>query len=152
MKILVLCIANFCRSPVAETILRKMLDNNYEILSAGLSPMPISTMDKRSSDFLRCSGYMQQPHTPRKLSSQMIKSSDLILSMEFKIIEKLFNNKNAKNKDIKIFNYLDSSLDISDPYRIQDHDAYYKIMKDIEKASRLIADKLNTDFNNEKNI
>ena len=106
MKILVLCIANFCRSPVAETILRKMLDNNYEILSAGLSPMPISTMDKRSSDFLRCSGYMQQPHTPRKLSSQMIKSSDLILSMEFKIIEKLFNNKNAKNKDIKIFSVM----------------------------------------------
>ena len=48
----IVCIANFCRSPVLEALLIKRFGEEFEFFSAGISPMAMPSMDKRSKNFL----------------------------------------------------------------------------------------------------
>ena len=48
-----ICMANYCRSPVAEALLRKYLKNDLvNITSAGLNPILKADMDSRSRKYL----------------------------------------------------------------------------------------------------
>ena len=50
-KITVVCMANFCRSPVAKFLLQRRF-NDYEIDSAGIFQFDKSGMDIRSYNYL----------------------------------------------------------------------------------------------------
>ncbi len=79
-NILVVCVGNICRSPMAEYFL-KHNHPNLNIESAGLSAMvnhpaddkAIACMDDLSIDI--------RPHTARQINAELIKKADLILVM-----------------------------------------------------------------------
>ena len=146
MNILVLCIANYCRSPVAEFILRDKLGKNFSVNSAGVSPFFLAKMDPRSRDYLQKNGYESLFHSPKIVTSKMIDSADIIFVMDQKIIDILRRQHkgNIENK-VKLFNFLDLSIDISDPYKLKSLDLYNKQMMNIDFLCEQIRNYLKKD-------
>tara|TARA_B110000003_G_scaffold202734_1_gene201432 strand:- start:301 stop:738 length:438 start_codon:yes stop_codon:yes gene_type:complete len=145
MNILVVCYANYCRSPVVEVILNEKLSDDYKVSSAGIRAVSLASMDKRSHNFLVDSGYQPKIHIPRTLNSNLIKESDLIYVMDTLMIDYLYKFRVTRTKDLKLFNFLDLSLDINDPYKLEDLKKYNKIMKNLESLAII-----NTKYINDK--
>lgn len=81
-------------------------------------------------------------HSPKQVERTIINKSDVIYVMDLSIVTFLNKNKLVADKDLKILNYLDFSLDISDPYKIKKESEYNAIMNNIEKSCHLIIDEI----------
>ena len=136
MNICVVCIANYCRSPVAEVILKNRFED-YKISSAGINPLYDGGMDLRSRNFLINNKYKPIIHTPNKINIKKISESDIVFSMDFMVLAEL-NRLFPKYKNkFKLFSYQFENIDLSDPYKL-DNLNYLKIMKNIEYIANKI--------------
>ena len=129
-RITVVCIANYCRSPVAEYALKKRYENKFDIFSAGISPLPESNMDTRSSKFLEKNNIDFGIHNPKKLTESFIKKSRIVFAMDLKVL--LYLNKKYKKhaKKFKLFSYQHPRISLADPYKLNNKD-YEDIMNNI---------------------
>ena len=75
--ITVVCYANFCRSPVAEIILRNRFKGKLRVTSAGISPLNGTSMDKRSEEFLKKDNFDFDTHIQKVF--QAINSREFIV-------------------------------------------------------------------------
>lgn len=85
-RVLFVCTGNTCRSCMAEGIGRKLLSGNkkygsVQFLSAGLSVLPGDGASPQAIDVMKEYGVDLSAHRARKISRDMISSSDLILTM-----------------------------------------------------------------------
>jgi protein-tyrosine phosphatase len=116
--VLVVCIGNICRSPMAEALLRAAIgaEGNNVVESAGLGalvdrpaePHAIELMDERGLDI--------REHRARQLTPEMVAAADLVLVMDRsqkRAIEA--NEPTARGKIYRLGEWQD--LDIPDPYR-----------------------------------
>lgn len=135
-KITVVCMANFCRSPVAKFLLQRRF-NNYEIDSAGIFQFDKSGMDIRSYNYLN-DRYAEMPfHQPRKITKKMIIESEIVFAMDMKILLEL--NKRFKNYSdkFKLFSLKNENLILNDPYKFNEKD-YTVIMDKIDYVASKI--------------
>lgn len=112
--ILVLCLGNICRSPMAEGILKKRLPWKT-IVSAGLRGMTGWTADPTSTRVMLENGIDISAHRARNLTRQMVEEADLILTMEqhqTQAVESRFPE--AKGKVMRLGEY--GNYDIADPF------------------------------------
>ena len=85
-RILFVCTGNTCRSPMAECMLREMLNqlqlsNGYQVLSAGtyaLSGAPASMGAQRA---MQRRGLSLASHKSRAVTSALLESCDLIIGL-----------------------------------------------------------------------
>ena len=86
MKILFICTANVCRSPLAEGYCKHLLGNDsaagIEVASAGVLAHSGSPAFDCAVEVARLSGFDLQPHKARRITLEMADESDLILCME----------------------------------------------------------------------
>ena len=80
-NILVLCIGNICRSPIAEALLRQQFPDKT-ISSAGLGALVGYPADPLSIEVSAEQGVDLSAHRARQLSSWMCQAADMILVME----------------------------------------------------------------------
>ena len=80
-NILVLCIGNICRSPIAEALLRQQFPDKT-ISSAGLGALVGYPADRLSIEVSAEQGVDLSAHRARQLSSWMCQAADMILVME----------------------------------------------------------------------
>ncbi|MDF2616822.1 MAG: protein tyrosine phosphatase, partial [Sedimentibacter sp.] len=85
MNILLVCTGNTCRSSMAEGIFKQMLIDlnieNINVSSAGLSAFEGDKANQKSIDVLKNKGIDISKHSARQLTGEIIKRSDLILTM-----------------------------------------------------------------------
>jgi len=84
-RILIVCTGNTCRSPMAETLLkRKAADNGMSdsilVLSAGIMGSG-DAASKHACTVMRSRNLSLDEHVPRQLSPEFIAASDLVLAM-----------------------------------------------------------------------
>lgn len=133
----IVCIANYCRSPVMECILNHKYKGLYEFYSVGLMPMHDANMDKRSMHFLDSENIQRKIHTPKNVNKKALDYFDYFLAMDYFVLSEL-NKKYKKYK--KKFHLCSSQFDniqIDDPYKLDD-EQYYKVMTDIKYVSENI--------------
>lgn len=80
-SILVLCIGNVCRSPMAEGLLKQAL-HGYSISSAGLGALAGQPADPDGVELMRQHGIDITTHRARQLESRMLCAADMVLVMD----------------------------------------------------------------------
>jgi len=135
-NIVFVCHANYCRSPVAEYLLKSFGDKNLNITSAGIDPIGIPSMDPRSMDYLKRNDIPFDIHTPKRITSNIIKSSDIIFSLDYSIFFKLKSNFLSAN--ITMINHSNKETDTSDPFKYSDIEDYFNCMDNISSLINYI--------------
>ena len=134
MKILMVCLGNICRSPLAEGIMRHLVDKqglHWEISSAGTGDWHIgSPPDQRSVAVARNFGYDISAQRARHFTAQTFNDADHILVMDknnFKDVLKLAKSEEQRKK-VKLF--LANEAEVTDPYF--DNKLFEPVFQEIE--------------------
>jgi protein-tyrosine-phosphatase len=157
LKVLFVCTGNTCRSPMAEGILKKMLEDkgvgNLEVSSAGthgLSNAPASLFamqvaGERGADLSK--------HRSRRLTPEMIEEADLVLAMSpdhYDYIKRIEGTAGHKTLLLKAFPQVEPAsnkgpeggvLSIEDPIGGSPED-YERSFREIEKEIKRIFPKI----------
>ena len=119
-NILIVCIGNICRSPMAEGLLKQALTASGKgdclVSSAGLGALVGRPPDKKACQLMLEKDLDISGHRARQLNKDMIRKADLILVMETShksAIEEF--EPCAKGKVFRLGNWGD--YDIPDPYQ-----------------------------------
>ncbi|WP_024770518.1 low molecular weight protein-tyrosine-phosphatase [Aquimarina macrocephali] len=122
-KILMVCLGNICRSPLAEGILKSKLNpSHYNVASCGTSSYHINSKpDQRSIDIARQHGIDITDQRAAQFKVSDFTTYDHIYTMDssnYENIIDLASNDHEKNKVKHILNELhpNSNLDVPDPY------------------------------------
>ena len=108
---LFVCIANFCRSPVAEKIFKSIFLDDAIIKSAGLINYNKKYMHPASQKFLKSIEINDVNHKTQKISEELVKDSNIIFCMDNKILNEVqnrFPNHAAKARLISQKNIIDT--------------------------------------------
>lgn len=129
-NILIVCVGNICRSPTAERILQNKLPDKH-ITSAGLDALVDHGIDAKAAKVLCGSGYDSDNHKARKLNSEMIVNSDLVLVMETGHKNALMSRYPSASGKVMLLGKWSNDLEIIDPYQ-KSIEAYSHVFKQIE--------------------
>jgi protein-tyrosine phosphatase len=122
VKVLMVCLGNICRSPLAEGILQAKLPNNYIVDSAGTADYHVGTApDKRSVITAKKFGVDISQQKCRQISVSDFENFDYIYVMDtsnYKNVLAIAPNEKAKQKVKVILNELhpNKNLEVPDPY------------------------------------
>jgi len=83
-KVLVVCVGNICRSPMAQALLQQALQDNTDVTvtSAGLGALAGHAASKHAIALMQERGLDISGHKAQQLTPELIKDSDLVLVME----------------------------------------------------------------------
>ncbi|WBX75170.1 low molecular weight phosphotyrosine protein phosphatase [Tenacibaculum ovolyticum] len=147
-KILMVCLGNICRSPLAEGILQSKLSADFfEIDSAGTAGYHVGELpDKRSIAVARKYGVDITNQRSRKFVKSDFKEFDLIFAMDesnYDNIISMIDDSNDIPKVKLILNELYPSEDrnVPDPYYGGDQ-GFENVYKMLDEACENIASKL----------
>ncbi|WP_024613955.1 low molecular weight protein arginine phosphatase [Clostridium sp. Ade.TY] len=144
MKVLFVCTANTCRSPMAEEIFNKLIDNSNIIAkSAGITIVPGSFVTENSAELVK--EELNIDITDRQaiqLNDSMLKNSDVILTMTNYGRDFIKENyPRYKDKVFSICEYAGVKGEVTDPYG-STISVYQKIYKELKGIMPLLIDKL----------
>lgn len=147
-KVLMVCLGNICRSPLAEGILQSKVDSKDVIVdSAGTAGYHIGNPpDERSIAVARKYGLSIDNQRCRKFSKQDFSEFDLIYVMDrsnFSDVASLAENKAEASKVKLLLSEVELGIkEVPDPYHGSD-DGFESVYQMIDSACEAIAKKLN---------
>lgn len=134
--ILVVCVGNICRSPMAEALLKQRFPNKI-IDSAGVGALVGHAADPAALEIMTAQQLDITNHVAKQIDENLAKKADLIFTMsdsQTKWIEERWPF--CRGKTFKLGHWMDK--DIADPYK---HEmsafktAYQDIVKGLEQWS-----------------
>ncbi len=131
-KILIVCMANICRSPSAEIILQSKYPA-LTVTSAGLKALSGKTTEKNASKQLIANGYHLSNHIARQLQIKMIQEADLVLVMEKIQQQKLMQIYPAYSGKVMLLGQWLDNQEINDPYG-KSEEVFALVFRQIEMA------------------
>ena len=129
-EIIFVCLANYCRSPVAEKLFQHYYPQ-FNFKSAGISPKHSIGMDIRSEKFLKLKKINDLHHVPKKINSSMVSNATTVICLDFFILGKLNSMFSGHHEKIKLFNFGYPNLRVYDPYTFNEK-KYFEQMERIE--------------------
>lgn len=116
-RILIVCVGNICRSPMAEALLRDRLrGRNVDVESAGLAALVGKPIDADAGAVLAAHGLVADAHVARKLTPELIASADLVLAMDQRQLSAIRAiAPQARGKTYLLGHWIQRA-DIADPY------------------------------------
>lgn len=149
MKILMVCLGNICRSPLAEGILQSKVNQDFiQVDSAGTAAYHIGNLpDPRSIDVARKYGIDLMNQRARQFSVNDFDAFDLIYAMDesnYQNILELARDKDDESKVQLILNETNSNSNqsVPDPY-YGGEDGFENVFSMLDEACTVIANKIN---------
>lgn len=146
-KILMVCLGNICRSPLAEGIMRSKLSKDFIVDSAGTGGWHAGELpDKRSISTAKNRGLDITSQRARQFKISDFDTFDYIYVMDnsnYKDVMALAPNDEAKSKVKLILNELfpNENVDVPDPY-YGGQDGFENVFDMLNEACDVIAGKL----------
>ena len=140
--ILVVCVGNICRSPMAEALLASALRGQHGITveSAGLGALVGHPASDYSVELMDEMGVDISQHRARQIHPDMVSAADLVLVMEAGHKRAIDDaDPTARGKVHRLGEWQDK--DIDDPYR-QPKAAFADALEDIREGVRLWVEKI----------
>ncbi len=150
MKILMVCLGNICRSPLAEGILRDKLKRRnlaIEVDSSGTSDYHFGDEpDARTLDVAKKYNIDISNHRGRHFTKRDFDNYDKIFTMDssnFRDVIQLARNDNDREKVSMILSAInpDNNSDVPDPY-YSGNNGFELVYRLLDKACEKIADSL----------
>lgn len=144
MKILMVCLGNICRSPLAEGIMQGIIDDNqlpWEVDSAGTGSWHIGDPpDPRSIQTAKNHGLDIRHQRARQFTKADFETFDLILAMDQSNYENIVNlaGSSEQVEKVKLILDYDNSLEreVPDPY--WDDNGFEHVFQLLDKACNSI--------------
>ena len=146
-KILMVCLGNICRSPLAEGIMRSKLSEDFIVDSAGTGDWHAGELpDKRSISTAKNRGLDITNQRARQFKKSDFDTFDHIFVMDnsnYKDVLALAPNEEAKSKVKLILNEIfpNENVDVPDPY-YGGQDGFENVFDMLDQACEEIARKL----------
>lgn len=119
-SILIVCVGNICRSPMAEAMLRDQLaGKNIRVASAGVGALVDKPMDSTALEVLREHGGDHADHKAQQLTREMAHQYDLILTMEPRHVQDILKIAPEARGKTFLLGKWQGDQKIPDPYRQQ---------------------------------
>jgi len=141
MKILMVCLGNICRSPLAEGIMKEKIEQqalDWYVDSAGTSSWHIgSNPDRRSIAIAESHNIDIGSQKARQFNRQDFDDFDIIFAMDsenFQNIIKLAPDNEAKAKVKMIMNQFEPGMNQSVPDPYWDSNGFENVFQMLEKA------------------
>ena len=147
-KILMVCLGNICRSPLAEGIMRSKLSEDFTVDSAGSGGWHAGELpDKRSIATAKNRGLDITNQRARQFKKSDFDTFDHIFVMDnsnYKDVLALAPNEEVKSKVKLILNEIfpNENVDVPDPY-YGGQDGFENVFDMLDQACEEIARKLN---------
>ncbi len=147
-KILMVCLGNICRSPLAEGILRSKLDTtDFEVDSVGTGSWHVGNPPDARSIKIGARHHIDISHLRgRQLSPKDLEEFDYIYVMDQNNLDDVLDMATTDEQKRKVVMILDpvfpgEKVDVPDPYHgsLEDFERVYEML---EEASNLIARQL----------
>lgn len=140
MKVLMVCLGNICRSPMAEFMLRDAAANaevSIVVESAGVSAEVGRPATREARQVLAELGVSGEGHVARMLTEQMLADADLVLVATESLLRRVmqFNNADASKTKLML-----GDADLADPWGLSLED-YRDTARQLEPmVNRVIAE------------
>ncbi|CAH0440038.1 low molecular weight protein-tyrosine-phosphatase [Ralstonia pseudosolanacearum] len=115
--ILVVCIGNICRSPMAQALLRQSLPG-VSVISAGIGALSGYPADPSAVEVMAHHGIDISEHRAQQLTGSLVSRADLILVMDGAQKQEIQSRHPAKTGSVFRLGEMEQ-FDIADPYRKQ---------------------------------
>jgi protein-tyrosine phosphatase len=117
-QILMVCVGNVCRSPVAERALAEHLRNSEHVVSAGLGALVGKAADQIMYDVAEARGLSLEGHEAQQINRELVLTSKLILVMEAGHRRVLMEKFPEASGRVMLLDHWTGGRDIDDPYRL----------------------------------
>lgn len=149
-RILFVCTGNTCRSPMAQVLFQEILAQKkqprkiqFEVASAGIYTQEGMSPSLEAIEAMHGEGLDLSSHKSRKISGDILKQADLILTMTAAHCSYLCNNYPEQNENIfHLSEYAGiGNKEISDPYGLG-RQAYLETVEQLKEILDKAAERL----------
>ena len=133
-RVLIVCVGNICRSPMAESALRHRLGSNGAVVeSAGLAALAGSPVDPLAESVLAEHGLSANSHVARQVDASLISAADVVLAMDRRHLSAIHALvPHARGKTFLLGKW-QGDIEIADPYGRQ-RQAFEQAYRMIDQA------------------
>ncbi|MET8863346.1 low molecular weight protein-tyrosine-phosphatase [Nonomuraea sp. NPDC004580] len=146
-RVVVVCMGNICRSPMAEVVLRKVLADRglgaqVAVDSAGTGGWHVGDpMDERALEILTLRGYDGSAHRARQFTKDWFDRYDLVLAMDRDNLSNLRRLAPA-GVEVRLFRSFDPAApegaEVPDPY-YGGREGFEEVLQLVESAAEGVA-------------
>lgn len=141
MRVLVLCVGNICRSPMAKVLLEQACRTHpVTVASAGLDAMVGHSADPIAQQIVQAKGMDLSGHRAQQVSALLCRQHDLILVMEISHKAELLRRYPEARGKVFLM-HSDNNNDIEDPYR-KGQEAFENAFKAIDSGAEYWATRI----------
>jgi len=145
MRILMVCLGNICRSPLAEGIMQRKITQlglNWTVDSAGTGAWHAGEKpDPRSIEVAKINGLDISMQKARQFSEGDFKNFDLILAMDSSNYSDLVNKTDSEKERAKvklIMNFKDQGMNVNVPDPYWNNDGFSHVYNMLEEACQKV--------------
>lgn len=128
-NVMMVCVGNICRSPMAEVLLQDMRPN-IKVISSGIGALVGKPADPIAVQIMEEQGIDLSKHCAQQINTLLVSKMDLILTMEPVHLNYIQANYPSSRGKVYLIGKWDGDTEIVDPYK-KEREAFEKSFQDI---------------------